>query len=51
MDMTTHRIHDAIPLAAPVHVDAHAHLPTPIACFTHTVRTKANSVRFTHQSL
>ncbi len=50
VDMTTHRIKDTIPLAAPVVVDAHAHLPTPFACFTHTVQTKANSVRFLHQS-
>ncbi len=51
VDMTTHRIHDAIALAAPVHANARAHLPIPIACFTHTARTKANSVRFAHQSL
>jgi hypothetical protein len=51
MDMTTHCSNDAILSAAPVHANAHAHLPTPIACFTHTVRTKANSIRFTHQSL
>ncbi len=51
VDMTTHRVHDAILLAAPVHANAHAHLPTPFACFTHTVRTKANSVHFSHQSL
>ncbi len=50
VDMTTHRVNDTIPSAAPVHAKAHAHLPTPIACFT-TVRTKANSVRFAHQSL
>jgi hypothetical protein len=51
VDMTTHRVNAAIPLAAPLHANAHAHLPPPIACFTHTVRTKANRVHFTHQSL
>jgi hypothetical protein len=50
-DMTAHCIHDAIPLAAPVDANPHAHLPTLIACFTHTVRNKANSLRFSHQSL
>jgi hypothetical protein len=49
--MTTHHIKDAIPLAAPVLAYAHAHVPTPIACFTPTVQTKANSVFFVHQSL
>jgi hypothetical protein len=48
--MTTHHVKDAI-LAALVLANAHAHLPTAIACFTHTVQTKANSIRFTHQSL
>jgi hypothetical protein len=51
IDMTTHLVNDAIPLVAPVHANAHAHLPTPIACFTHTVRTKANSIHYAHQSL
>jgi hypothetical protein len=50
-DMTTHRIKDAILLAVPVLADTHAHLLTPIVCFTHTVQTKANSVRFAHQYL
>jgi hypothetical protein len=49
--MTTHCVDDAMPPAAPVHAKTHAHLPTPIACFTHTVRTKATSVCFAHQSL
>ncbi len=31
--------------------DAHAHVPLQIAFFAHTVRTKANSIRFAHQSL
>jgi hypothetical protein len=51
MDMTAHRIHDAIPSAASFDADAHAHLPTPIACFTHAVRNKVISILFTHQSL
>jgi hypothetical protein len=51
VDMITYRVYDAILLAAPVLADAHAHLPTPIVCFTHTVRTKANIVCFAHQSL
>jgi hypothetical protein len=49
--MTSHHIHDAILLAAPVCTDAHAYLSTKIAFFTHTVQTKANSTRFAHQSL
>jgi hypothetical protein len=51
MDMTTHRVKDLIPLADLDLANAHAHLPTPIACFTHTVQTKANSIGFAHQSL
>jgi hypothetical protein len=51
VDMTTHRVHEAILLAAPVHADAHDHLPNPLACFTHTVTTKVNSVCFALQSL
>ncbi len=51
LDMTTHCIHDVILLAAAVHADTHAHIPTLIECFTHTVRTKANSLCFAHQSL
>jgi hypothetical protein len=51
VDMATHCVHDAIPSAAPVHANAHAHFHTPIACFTHTVRTEAKSIRFAHQSL
>jgi hypothetical protein len=49
--MTTHHVKDTILLAASVLTDSHAHLPTPFACFTHTVRTKANSICFLHQSL
>jgi hypothetical protein len=51
VDMTTHCIKDAIPLVAPVLAGIHAHLPTAIGCFTHTVQTEANSIRFVHQSL
>jgi hypothetical protein len=40
-----------LPSAALCVTNAHAHSPLQIAFFTHTVRTKANSIRFTHQSL
>jgi hypothetical protein len=49
--MTSHCIDDAILPVALVYADAHAHLSTQIAFFTHTVQTKANSIRFAHQSL
>jgi hypothetical protein len=49
--MTSHCIDVAIPQAAPVYADAHARLSTQIAFFTHTVQTKANSIRFAHQAL
>jgi hypothetical protein len=49
--MTSHRIDNAIPLAAPVYANAHAHLSTQIAFFTHTVRSKVNSIKFSHQAL
>jgi hypothetical protein len=40
------------PSAAPGNADAHAHLAfTDVAGFTHTVQTKANSIRFAHQLL
>jgi hypothetical protein len=49
--MTSHCIDNAIPPAAPVYADAHAHLSMQIAFFTHTMQTKANSIIFAHQSL
>jgi hypothetical protein len=49
--MTSHCIDDVILPAAPVYANAHAHLSMQIAFFTHTVQTKANSIRFAHQSL
>jgi len=51
VDMTTHHVKDTILLVALVLANAHAHLPTSITCFTHTARTKANSIHFAHQSL
>jgi hypothetical protein len=39
-----------IPPAAPECADARAYIATKSVCFTHTVRTKANSIRFAHQS-
>jgi hypothetical protein len=39
-----------IPPAAPEFADARANIAAGIACFTHTVQTKANSIRFAHQS-
>ena len=47
---SSHHIVDMIPSAAPVFADARANGVTKLACFTHTVRTKANSIRFAHQS-
>ena len=47
---TSHHVTDMIPPAAPEFADARANIATGIACFTHTVRTKANSIRFAHQS-
>jgi hypothetical protein len=47
---TSHHVTDMIPPAAPVFADARANIVTDTACFTHTVRTKANSIRFAHQS-
>jgi hypothetical protein len=38
-------------LAAPIVADAHTHPAIQIAFFMHTVRTKANNIRFMHQSL
>jgi hypothetical protein len=49
--MTSHHVHIGISLAAPVCTNTHAYLSTQIAFFTHTVQTKANSIRFAHQSL
>jgi hypothetical protein len=39
------------PSAPHVTADAHAAKPLQVASFTHTVQTKANSIRFTHLSL
>ena len=47
---TSHHVTNMIPPAAPVFADARANTATETACFTHTVRTKANSIRFAHQS-
>jgi hypothetical protein len=38
-------------LAVPVVADAHAHSATQITFYTRTVRNKANSIHFAHQSL
>ncbi len=48
--MTTLHSPAMIMMAAPVCANAHAHLPTQIAFFTHMVRTNANSIHFAHQS-
>ena len=50
-DMTSQFNISKLPLAAPVIANAHAHLALQIAFFAHTVRTKANSIRLSHQSL
>jgi hypothetical protein len=49
--MTSQHAKSILPLAAPVVANAHAHSAMQIAFFTHTVRNKANSIRFAHQSL
>ena len=49
--MTSQNLLSQSPLAALSITDAHAHRPLQIAFFAHTVRTKANSIRFAHQSL
>jgi hypothetical protein len=49
--MTSQHAKGVLPLAAPVVAGAHAHSATQIAFFTHTVRNKANSIHFAHQSL
>jgi len=46
---TSHHVTDMIPPAAPEFADARANIATNFACFTHTVQTKANSIRFAHQ--
>ncbi len=50
-DTTTQHITSVLLSAAPVIANAHAHLTTQIAILTHTVRYKANSICFAHQSL
>ncbi len=47
---TSHHVNDMIPPAAPEIADARVIIVTKSACFTHTVRTKANSIWFAHQS-
>jgi hypothetical protein len=49
--MTSQHAKHVLLLVAPVVANAHAHPATQIAFFTHTVRNKANSIRFAHQSL
>jgi hypothetical protein len=50
--MSSHHNTVATPLMAPININAYAQYATmQIAFFTHTVRTKANSIQFTHQSL
>jgi hypothetical protein len=50
--MTSHHSHMAMTLlAAPDCANTHAQSPQNSALFTHTVRNKANSIGFAHQSL
>ncbi len=49
--MTSQHAQCILPLAASIVVNAHAHPAVQIAFFTHTVRTKANSIQFAHQLL
>ena len=46
----SHHVIDMILPAVPVFADARANVVTECVCFTNTVRTKANSIRFAHQS-
>jgi hypothetical protein len=46
--MTSHHVHDEILPVAPVCTNAHAYHFMQIPFFTHTVQTKANSIRFAH---
>jgi hypothetical protein len=48
---TSHHVNNLILPAAPVNAGAHANMTTQIAFFMHTVRNKANSICFAHQSL
>jgi hypothetical protein len=50
-DMTSQHAMSTLPSAAPDFANAHAQPGVQIAFFAHTVRTKANSIRFAHQSL
>jgi hypothetical protein len=50
-DMTSQHATSTLPPAAPNFADAYAQPVVQIAFFAHTVRTKANSICFAHQSL
>ncbi len=50
-DMTSQHATSTLPSAAPDFADAHSQPAVQIAFFAHTVRTKANSIRFAHQLL
>jgi hypothetical protein len=49
--MTSQHTKRVLPSVAPIVAGAHAHSATQIAFFTQTVRSKANSICFAHQSL
>jgi hypothetical protein len=51
LSMTSKNSSRRSPLVALSITDTHAHRPLLIAFFAHTMRTKANSIRFAHQSL
>jgi hypothetical protein len=48
---TSHHVNNKILPAAPVYANAHANMTAQIAFFMHTIRNKANSICFAHQSL
>jgi hypothetical protein len=50
-DMTSQHTMSTLPLAAPDFADTHAQPAVQIEFFADTVRTKANSILFAHQSL
>ncbi len=49
--MTSQHDMSTLPSTAPDYADAHAHPTVQIGSFAHTVRTRANSICFAHQSL
>jgi hypothetical protein len=49
--MTSQHAKCVLALVVPVVANVHAHSAMKIAFFTHTMKNKANSIHFAHQSL